>query len=188
MPHFPETSLSEDLRSSVVQPPEPTSSSEDPAHSTSTAPDGGKFGLPGMATSNNGRILSTRLPPSKYLVKFQNGRSTTGPDITYKLLHSCTGDTAPASHEGKIQDFVQGLALLDSHVAADDHSEQKPSVASYIEDAKWHPCVEVSRWDGKREPGTVQMCVTVQDPFTIERGSVDPDPPLSAQDGGLYER
>jgi len=187
MPHFPEPFLPEDLRSPNVHLPEPTSSSEDPVHSTSTAPDGGKFGLPGMATSNNGREVITRLPPSEYLVKFQNAESTAGPDITYKFSPFYEGDTEPPSHGRAMRDFVEGLALLHSHDTAGDHTALKPSVASYIEDEdeSLHPWARVTRWDGKKENGTVQMCLTVQDPLTMEKRSVDADPPLSVQDGGV---
>ena len=107
--------------------------------------------------------------------------------MQYDFTPSFEGDTAPISHVAQMDDFLKELVVLNQD---DGHSKQMSSVASYLEDVHgiYHPWVQVSRWDEEEEEGSVQMCLTVQDPLTVEKGSVDADSPLSARGGGLYER
>jgi hypothetical protein len=140
-----------------------------------------------MTPSDNECIVSARLPPSKYLVRFRNTELLSAlPKITHEFRPSCAGDMAPPSHQREADGFVNRLALLDSDTAG-DLSDQNERVASYIEDEGGisHPWVKVSRWEGRKEKGMVQMCLTVQEPSIMERESVGAELPLSAQDGEL---
>jgi len=190
MPHFPEPSFSGDLESPEKHLPETTSTSDDPVNSTSMRRDGREFRLQEMRPSDDGCIVFTRLPPSKYLVRFQNADAPSAfPEITHDFLPSCAGDTAPSSHQEAADDFVYGLTLLESETTHEP-SEPNDRVASYIEDEGGisHPWVKVSRWDGEKGKGSVQMCLNVQEPSITGRSAADAEPPLSAKDDGVYER